>query len=273
MGRSKVVKALSAVALVAGLVLAVGLWTGAGKRYDNAVADMAPAFVGCDTTLEFDRTGTYTFFVETSGEVDEVDGDCATDSFDYAVDAEDAPRVTLTLVDSDGEEVDLDRASGPTYDRGGRVGTAVRTAEITSTGEYVLTATAADDVVVVRVGRDPSSGVTPMRIGSILALLIGAGVMAAILAATRAPRQAATAPTVQGPAWPYGPQPAPPLGPPSAHVPVTPPYAAGPGTPPASPPGTAPTSPAGWSGASPTGWSDGGRPLPPPPPPPAPPGR
>ena len=36
---------------------AVALWLLAGKRYDDAVADLAPAPIGCDTTLVFDRAG------------------------------------------------------------------------------------------------------------------------------------------------------------------------------------------------------------------------
>ena len=50
---------------------------------------------------------------------------------------------TLTLVDDDGDNVDLDRTSGPTYDRDGKQGTGVRSVDIDRTGSYVLTATAA----------------------------------------------------------------------------------------------------------------------------------
>ena len=108
------------------------------QRYDDAVADLAPAPDGCDTTLVFDRTGTYTFFVETMGEVGEIDGDCDGDDKEYDFNGDETPRVDLTLVDGDGDEVDLDRASGPSYDQGGASGSGVRTADIEDTGAYVL---------------------------------------------------------------------------------------------------------------------------------------
>ena len=73
---------LGVVALVVGVVGAIVLWVLSSKRYDDAVSDLAPAPVGCDTTLDFDQTGTYTFFVETAGEVGEIDGDCAADDRD-----------------------------------------------------------------------------------------------------------------------------------------------------------------------------------------------
>ena len=109
---------LGIVALVVGVVGAIVLWMLASKRYDDAVADLAPAPVGCDTTLVFDRTGTYTFFVETMGEVGEIDGDCDGDDREYDFDGDETPRVDLTLVDGDGDEVDLDRASGPSLRSG-----------------------------------------------------------------------------------------------------------------------------------------------------------
>ena len=63
---------LGIVALVLGVVGAVALWLMAGKRYDDAVGSLAPAPIGCDTTLVFDRAGIYTFFVETAGSVGEM---------------------------------------------------------------------------------------------------------------------------------------------------------------------------------------------------------
>ena len=115
------------VLIVAGVVVGALLWLAAGRRYDDAVADLAPVPLGCTTTLSFDRTGTYTFFVETKGEIGEIDGDCVTDDRAYDVDAGDVPRVSLELIDERGDEVDLDRTAGPSYDRAGRRGVGVRT--------------------------------------------------------------------------------------------------------------------------------------------------
>ena len=85
-----------------GVVGAVALWLIAGKRYDDAVGSLAPAPIGCDTTLVFDRTGTYTFFVETKGSVGEIDGDCDNDDRSYDLDSADVPDVELTLLDEEG---------------------------------------------------------------------------------------------------------------------------------------------------------------------------
>ncbi len=253
--------------LAVGVVAAVGLWFAAGQRYDDAVGDLAPVPLGCTTTLAFERTGTYTFFVETKGEVGEIDGDCQTDDRSYDVADDDAPRVTLSLLDDRGDEVDLDRVDGPSYDRAGRRGTAIRSVEIDDVGDYRLTATAtsADTEVVVRVGRDPASGVTALRAGSIATLVVGvvAGVLLLLVVGRRRPSEQPTAPA--GPQWPTGSFGPAPLGPPSANPPVAPPYTPrppshGPHQPPQPewqpPPEPQPRPPGGWPGQ--------GSPLPPP---------
>jgi len=257
------------VALIgAGIVAGGALWWGAGQRYDEAVAELAPAFVGCDTTLVFERTGTYTFFVETKGDVGQVDGDCESDDRSYDTTTDDTPDVDMTLVDGRGDKVDLDRASGPSYERDGRRGVAVRTAQIESTGDYVLTATADEPDVVVRVGRDPAAGVTAMRVVAVVTLLAGvvAGVVLLVVGGSGASRRSAAPQPATGPAWPHGPQP-PPLGPPPAVPPNAPPYV--PRPPSYAPPPVRPQPTA--SGAEPErpagGWPGGGRPLPPPEPP------
>ncbi len=202
---------LAVVVLVAGVVLALVLWLWSGRRYDDAVADLAPAPIGCDTTLVFERTGTYTFFLETTGSVGEIDGDCDNDDRDYDLDPDDAPNVTLLLTDAEGDEVDLDRADGPSYDRDGAVGTGIRTAEIDDEGEYVLSADAADTEAMIRVGRDPASGVVLMRLGAIVALIAGC-VAAGLLFWSGRPRPATAPPP--SPAFDQWPRHvAPPVGP------------------------------------------------------------
>jgi hypothetical protein len=243
------------IAFLIGLLTAIVLWVVSSKRYDDAVADLAPAPVGCDTTLVFDRTGTYTFFVETKGHVGEIDGDCDGDDRDYDFDGNDTPRVELTLVDDSGDEVDLDRASGPSYDRGGSRGSGVRTADIDATGPYVLRVSSDASDVMVRVGHDPSSGVVPMRVGAGALLLAGLVLGGIGLVRGRRPPAAAEQPFgVEGPHWPpLTAQPlTPPTAPPYANPPVPPPYAGPPGFP---PPGLPPPRRGG--------------PLPPPTPPPS----
>ncbi len=242
---------LGIIALVVGVVGAIVLWMLASQRYDDAVADLAPAPVGCDTTLVFDRTGTYTFFVETMGEVGEIDGDCDGDDKEYDFNGDETPRVDLTLVDGDGDEVDLDRASGPSYDQGGASGSGVRTADIEDTGAYVLRVDSVDDEFMVRVGRDPTSGLVPMRVGAV-ALLV-AGLVLGLIGLTRGRRPAGgPEPAVAGvDRWTplTGPL-SPPTAPPYANPPVPPPYA----------------TPPGWAPPGEQGPPRGG-PLPPPTPP------
>jgi len=238
---------IGVIVLVVGVIGAVALWLLAGNRYDDAVDDLAPAPVGCDTTLQFERGGTYTFFVETTGAVGDLDGDCEADDRSYELDSDELPRVQLTLVGPGGDEVDLDRADGPSYDRGGSSGSGVRSVDIDDAGEYVLTVEAEEEDVVVRVGRDPGSGVGPMRVAA-AALLVAAvviGALALLLGRGRGPEPVGA----PGPGqWPTLP----------AQPPIAPPVAPGPqplyGVPP--PPGQGASGPIG-------------RPLPPPPPPPS----
>jgi hypothetical protein len=217
---------LGVLALVVGVVGAIVLWVASSKRYDDAVSDLAPAPVGCDTQLDFEQTGTYTFFVETAGSVGEIDGDCETDDRDYEFDGDETPRVELTLVDDDGDEVDLDRADGPSYDRGGSRGTAVRTAEIDATGEYVLRVSAEVDDVMVRVGQDPSSGVLAMRVGAGLLLVLGLVLGIVGLVVGRQPSAEAGPYSYGVPQWPplSGEPFSRPTAPPYANPPVPPPY-------------------------------------------------
>jgi hypothetical protein len=269
--RRGAVRAAGIGLLAAGVVVAVVLWLVAGARYDDAVADLAPAPLGCTTTLQFDDAGTYTFFLETKGEIDELDGDCEGDARSYDVDADDAPDVDLVLRDEDGRDVDLDRADGPTYDRAGRRGEAVQVVEITDTGEYRLTATTDDTdgvEAVVRVGRDPTRGVAAIRAGSLAALTVGVvGGVTLLVLSRRRPEPAPAVPT--GPQWPAGPFGPAPLAPPSAAPPTTPVYTPrppsyGPPTPPATQPVTTPARP---DERPPGGWPGRGGPLPPPSPP------
>lgn len=269
---------LGALALIGGVVL----WLLGAQRLSGSVADLAPAPVGCETNLDFDGAGTYLFFVETKGSVDELDGDCAAEARDYELDGDALPRVTLTLVDQDGNEVDLDRVDAPTYSAGGRVGAAVRRAELDAGGQYVLTVESNESDVVVRVGRDPARGVDAMKaVGIGLAIAGLVGLLAGLVLSRRRPAQPQPAPS-GGAVWqPTGGPP--PVAPPNAVAPPSPPYAApgqwggGPGGqqwppqpppqhwPPQQQPGRWPPQPGPQPGPS-SGWPTppGGAPPPPP---------
>lgn len=246
--------------LVAGVVLAVVLWLVGERRYDEAVESLAPAPLGCTTTLRFDATGTYTFFVETKGEIGELDGDCAADARRYEVD--EVPRVELRLEDSAGREVELDRASGPSYHRAGQRGEAVRVAEITTRGVYRLTATTASGEeadAVIRVGRDPARGVTALRVAGVVTFAIGV-ISGLVLLALVWRRPQPTSPSPSPSPWTepvFGP---PPVAPPLKERPTTPVYVP-------RPPTYGPPTPPRTEERPASGWPGRGGPLPPPMPP------
>lgn len=166
--------AVGAIFIVGGLVAAVLLWNGGTQRRDSAIQNFARAPIGCDTTLDFIEPGEYLLFIETAGNLDSVRGNCDVEGpFDFA--GPDIPDVAITLVDPDGSEVDLDRSFGDVeYDAAGFRGVAFRSVDITETDDHKLRAEAAiGEVIVVAVGRDPNEGVAALRIGAVLAGIVG----------------------------------------------------------------------------------------------------
>jgi hypothetical protein len=226
--------------IVAGVVVSVGLlavagvlWTSADRRYDDNVAAFARAPSGCDTTLEFERTGRFTLYIETAGELPALSGDCDVDER-YDREATDPPEVQLVLRDGRGDALALDDADGPDYDTGTFVGSARHEVEISEVGDHVLTVD--DDggaPFAVAIGASPDDGVGPLRWGAVAALiaaLIGGGAL--LVAGGRRPERAvatvpadsAVAPTgppgfpppppttgATGPALPGGPPSGPPI--------------------------------------------------------------
>jgi len=160
------------VVLVGGLVAGIVLWVVGGQRRDDAVADLARAPVGCDTTLDFDRAGEFLIFVETRGTLADIAGDCAV-SGAFDLDGE-VPDVRLTLRDATGSEVDLDPASGIDYDAGGSTGQLERRVIVEEAGDHVLTVESDTDAVfAVAVGGDPHDGVALLRWAALGAVMAG----------------------------------------------------------------------------------------------------
>lgn len=172
--RRGVWRALGAMCIVGGLVAAALLWNGASQRRDSAIENLARAPIGCDTTLDFIEPGEYLLFVETSGILDGVRGDCGVEGA-YDIAGQGALDVEITLVDPDGADVDLDRSFGAVaYDAAGFSGTARFSIDIVTTDDHVLRAESeSDGVFVVAVGRDPSEGVAALRVGAIVAGVAG----------------------------------------------------------------------------------------------------
>ncbi len=174
--RKKLWTMLGLAALIGGLGLAAALFVMSSGATGDAVKKFARAPVNCSTTLDFDETGEYIFFIETKGQTGDVGGDC--EANDESYDSEgDNPSADLTLLDGD-DEIDLDRADDISYSTDGFVGEATRVAQIEDTGTYRLRVESEDDEFAIAVGRDPGAAASKMRIGAIAAgiggLLLGA---------------------------------------------------------------------------------------------------
>ena len=249
------------VALV-GVAAAAALWFLASSQVADAAKSLAPAPVDCDTALDFEDAGTYLIYAETTGEVGELDGDCAND--DQSYEGSDT-NLDITMFDSDENEVGLRRDSdGPSYDAGGRKGVLLYRVEIEEPGEFTLRVQGDDAEVVARVGKNPNDGAGVLRMGAIGALIAGLLLGALLILLGRRGGTGGTAATSgwqpayqpYGAAPPYQPGPTGPSGP--AGQPAPP--GGGWQTPPSAPPGQ-PGQPGG-------GWGE--RPQEPPPPPPPP---
>jgi hypothetical protein len=227
------------VILALGAAGAVALWFAADKRFDDAIEKLAPAPVGCDTTLEFDKAGTFFIFAETKGEVGEVDGDCENDEQSYNGENTD---LDLVMFDRDQAEMDLDRDRSVDYDNGTSKGVSLYTVEIPEGGEYVLRVEGPDPEVVARVGSDPNESVSTLQTGAIVCAIAGLVIGLLLIAlGLRRRREPATSSDVGGDVWSpqqppgFGPPTSPPTGPPTS------PY----------PPAVGPTAPDGEAGQSP----------------------
>ena len=235
---------------VAAAGLAVGMASVAvgAVTTNRTVEGFARAPVGCTTTLEFDTAATFTLFVETRGQTDDLGGDCAGNGVSYDRGDDDPPRVELTLVSDDGGQMTLEPYDGTSYDTTDFTGAAYAQVDIVETGTYRLTVASDDTDFAIAVGRDPGAdGLLALALGAALAvLLVALGVVlvvVGVLARRTPPMGEPGAPTSAGgsPTW------VPP--PPAAPWPPTTPGAPG-----------APGAP-GVPGVP-------GTPLPPPPPPP-----
>jgi hypothetical protein len=148
--------------IVLGLVLLLGGVLGGGamvaksmSNYEESVKSLARAPVGCTTTLVFDKPATFTVYVETKGKLGQLGGDCETSDGDYTHAGDKLPKVSLTLVDSKGNEVTMDRGVTATYDVSGFKGTGVRSVAIEEAGTYRLNVESDDSDFAVAIGKDP----------------------------------------------------------------------------------------------------------------------
>jgi hypothetical protein len=201
--------------LIFGLILFVGGILGGGavvakgmSNYKEAVKSLARAPVGCTTTLVFDKPAKFTIYAETKGKLSELSGDCEANGGSYEHPGDKLPKLSLTLVDSSGEEVDLERGVTATYDVDGYKGTGVRTMQITEAGTYRLNVESDDSDFAIAIGKNPKDDNDLMLVigGSIALGGIVLGLLFFLLGLRRrrpSPALASTGPAPL-PGWPAG---------------------------------------------------------------------
>ena len=195
-------------ALFAGLALVIiGLGAGAalfalsGSTEESTVKKFARAPVGCTTTLQFDKRTTFTLYVETKGSVSDAGGDCAANGSSYDRGDDDLPKVSLSLVDSDDQEVDLTSASAPSYSAGAFKGQALQEVKIDNTGIYRLTVTSDDTDFAIAIGGAPDADSSMMKSAGIGAAVAGVVLGGLLILLGRRKKGGPVAPAAAGNTW------------------------------------------------------------------------
>jgi len=226
--------------LITGLiVLLVGLIGGAAlvakgmSNYKEAVHSLARAPVGCTTTLVFDKADKFTVYIETKGKLGQLNGDCSANGNEYNHSGDKLPKVSLKLLNSNGDEVNMPAATGATYDVDGYVGTQDRSLSISSAGTYRLDVQSDETDFAMSIGKNPKDDNDVMMvIGGAIGL---AGVIVGVLLLLLGLRRRKPAPAIVDPRNPMGPLPGWQPTPYGASMPPSPPTA-GPTAPPPPPP-------------------------------------
>jgi len=247
---------LGVVLLLGGVGTGAALFVTSGSQYEDAVKNLQRAPVGCDTEFNFTGTGTFIFYAESKGEVGSLRGDC--ENVDTEYDHEGRIDVDLTLTDADGEEVDLESATGASYDAAGFKGSEINELKLDEPGKYTLSVSSDETDFAIAVGRNPKDDADSMKTIAIAALIAGIvlGLLFIVLGMRRkpvGPTPGAWAPAGGGNIGGYQPVSGPPpVGPPTAPPqpawqPAPPPQAPyvppAPPTPPPAPPGSPWSSP------------------------------
>ncbi|MBU6316344.1 MAG: hypothetical protein KGR47_07535 [Acidobacteria bacterium] len=172
------------VALV-GVALGVALLLSAGLARTATVEGFARAPVGCTTTLQFERAGVFTLYLESKGTIDEVAGDCSLNGTSYDHEGSQvALQTDLTAADGTGvtvESIDFTRS----YDTGTYRGRSVGIVRIASPGEFRLVVQSDADDVVVAVGGAPDADSRLLQLGGVVSVVMGLLAAALVMATGR----------------------------------------------------------------------------------------
>lgn len=163
---------LGLLLLLAGLGTGAALFVTSGSQYQDAVKHLQRAPVGCDTEFNFSGTGTFIFYAESKGKIGSLRGDCENTGTDYNHGAK-RISVDLTLTDTNGDTVDLARATGASYDKGGYTGSEIRSLNIKKPGRYTLSVQSDDSDFAIAVGRNPKKDAESMQTIAVIAAAAG----------------------------------------------------------------------------------------------------
>lgn len=189
------------IALLAlGVVAGGTMFALSGSTEEATVEKFARAPAGCTTTLQFDKAGVFTVYVETKGSVSDPGGDCAANGGSYERSDDDLPRATLTLVDEADTVQTLVDVSGASYDVGGYRGQATQQVRIPAKGTYRLTVTSDSTDFAIAIGGKPDADSSTMKTGGIIAALLGLvlGGLLIVLGLRKKGGPAAAAPAATG---------------------------------------------------------------------------
>ena len=199
---------VSGIALfIIGLAAGAALFVMSGKTEEDTVKKFARAPAGCTTTLQFDRADTFEVYLETSGVLDTVSGDCAANGAGYSHADNDPPRVSLSFRDANNAEVALSPGTGAEYDVGGFTGQAVQQVTIPASGTYQLTVTSEANDFVIAIGGKSDADSEKLKLGAFGAGIAGV-VMGFVLLIAGGRAKRSTPPQAPGPSTPGQWQPA-----------------------------------------------------------------
>lgn len=171
--RGRIGRAAGAVFIVVGLAAGV-LLAGLAMASPRATVErFARARAGCTTTLQFDRPGTFTLYVESKGRLSGVEGDCPGGDAVYEYRGDGSPRVTVVLEDADGNALPTGTAPNRSYDVGAYRGAAAATVTIREPGDYRLSVEADSGDVAVAVGGNPFADQRLVAMVAVVVTLLG----------------------------------------------------------------------------------------------------
>jgi hypothetical protein len=185
------------ILLFAGLIGGGVLFVLSLHRHDKSVENFARAGVGCTTSLEFSKTGTFYVYEETVGDFNPQDIGCEPQA---------APNQAFAVNFDGPAPVSPRPDSSISYDTGDFAGASVARFEITESGTYELEVRGDSVDSWAAVGRDPSENVDEMRRGAIIIAVVGVLLGGLLLALAGWRSKKASTPSIpEGPGW--GPRP------------------------------------------------------------------